>query len=104
MQVSSVIKNYITYASTNLKKPFLKIIFPKLYGMTIEEAPENNIVPEDTDLNLRTDESIIDIINEYSKNKGKFKPGTNKNPAKGTGKIDLDAIRQEKDKKDNEKD
>ena len=72
--------------------------------MTIEEAPENNIVPEDTDLNLQTDESIIDIINEYSKNKGKFKPGTNKNPAKGTGKIDLDAIRQEKDKKDNEKD
>ena len=104
MQVSSVIKNYITYASTNLKKPFLKIIFPKLYGMTIEEASENNIVPEDADLNLQTDESIIDIINEYSKNKGKFKPGTNKNPAKGTGKIDLDAIRQEKDKKDNEKD
>ena len=95
MQVSSVIKNYITYASTNLKKPFLKIIFPKLYGMTIEEASENNIVPEDADLNLQTDTSIIDIINEYSKNKGKFKPGTNKNPAKGTGKIDLDAVRQE---------
>ena len=104
MQVSSVIKNYITYASTNLKKPFLKIIFPKLYGMTIEEASENNIVPEDADLNLQTDTSIIDIINEYSKNKGKFKPGTNKNPAKGAGKIDLDAVRQEKDKKDNEKD
>ena len=104
MQVSSVIKNYITYASTNLKKPFLKIIFPKLYGMTIEEASENNIVPEDADLNLQTDESIIDIINEYSKNKGKFKPGTNKNPAKGTGKIDLDTIKQEEDKKDNEKD
>ena len=104
MQVSSVIKNYIIYASTNLKKPFLKIIFPKLYGMTIEEASENNIVPEDADLNLQTDESIIDIINEYSKNKGKFKPGTNKNPAKGTGKIDLDAIKQEEDEKDNEKD
>lgn len=104
MQVSSVIKNYITYASTNLKKPFLKIIFPKLYGMTIEEASENNIVPEDADLNLQTDESIIDIINEYSKNKGKFKPGTNKNPAKGTGKIDLNTIKQEEDEKDNEKD
>ena len=104
MQVSSVIKNYITYASTNLKKPFLKIIFPKLYGMTIEEASENNIVPEDADLNLQTDTSIIDIINEYSKNKGKFKPGTNKNPAKGTGKIDLNTIKQEEDEKDNEKD
>ena len=104
MQVSSVIKNYIIYASTNLKKPFLKIIFPKLYGMTIEEASENNIVPEDTDLNLQTDESIIDIINEYSKNKGKFKPGTNKNPAKGTGKINLDTIKQEDGEKDNEKD
>ena len=104
MKVSSVIKNYIIYASTNLKKPFLKIIFPKIYGMTIEEAAENNIVPEEADLNLQTDESIIDIINEYSKNKGKFKPGTNKNPAKGTGKIDLDTVKQEKDKKDNEKD
>ncbi len=104
MQVSSVIKNYIIYASTNLKKPFLKIIFPKLYGMTIEDASENNILPEDADLTLQTDESIIDVINEYSKNKGKFKPGTNKNPAKETGKIDLDAIKQEEDKKDNKKD
>ena len=49
------------------------------------------------------DEREREII-KYSKNKGKFKPGTNKNPAKGTGKIDLDAIRQEKDEKDNEKD
>ena len=30
-------------------------------------------------------QDIIDIVNEYGKNRGKFKKGSNKNPVTGTG-------------------
>ena len=40
MKVASVINNYIHYAEEKLQKPFLKLIFPKLYGYSAEEMVE----------------------------------------------------------------
>lgn len=83
MKVASVINNYIHYAEEKLQKPFLKLIFPKIYGIPYEEAIDNDLLPEDFELDSST--SIIDAINEYGRNRGKYKPGTNKNPVTGTG-------------------
>jgi hypothetical protein len=83
MKVASVINNYIHYAEEKLQKPFLKLIFPKIYGIPYEEAIDNDLLPEDFELDSST--SIIDTINEYGRNRGKYKPGTNKNPVTGTG-------------------
>lgn len=83
MKVSSTIKNYIFYAADKLRKPFLNVIFPKLYGITADAATEQNLVPEDC--NLETDTDIIDTINDWAKNRGKYTKGTNKNPAAGKG-------------------
>ena len=83
MKVASVINNYIHYAEEKLRQPFLKLIFPKLYGVTIDEAPNKDLLPEDFELKTTTD--IIDLINDYGKNRGKYKQGSNKNPVTGTG-------------------
>jgi hypothetical protein len=39
----------------------------------------------DSDKFLDSSKGLIDAINEYGKNRGKFKPGSNKNPITGTG-------------------
>lgn len=78
MKVASVINNYIHYAEEHLQKPFLKLIFPKLYGIPAEEMVEQNLVDDDKFLDSST--GLIDAINEYGKNRGKIKPGTNKKP------------------------
>lgn len=83
MKVASVINNYVHYAEEHLQKPFLKIIFPKLYGVPADEAVENNLI--DTNEFLDSSKGMIDAINEYGRNRGKYKPGTNKNPVTGTG-------------------
>jgi hypothetical protein len=83
MKVASVINNYIHYAEKNLRQPFLKLIFPKLYGVTIDEASEKALLPGEFELKTTTD--IIDIINDYGKNRGKYEKGSNKNPVTGTG-------------------
>ena len=83
MKVASVINNYIHYAEEKLRQPFLKLIFPKLYGVTIDEAPDKDLVPEEFELKTTTD--IIDAINDYGRNRGKYKQGSNKNPVTGTG-------------------
>jgi hypothetical protein len=83
MKVASVINNYVHYAEEKLQKAFLKLIFPKLYGIPYDEATDNDLLPEEFELDSST--SIIDAINEYGKNRGKYKPGTNKNPVTGTG-------------------
>ena len=62
MKVCSVIHNYINYAQENMLKPFQKVIFPKLYGISIEDAIEKDLVPEDTKLD--TEKHIIDVIND----------------------------------------
>lgn len=83
MKVASVINNYIHYAEEKLQKPFLKLIFPKLYGYPAEEMVEQGLV--DTDEYLDSTTGLIDAINDYGKNRGKYKAGTNKNPVTGTG-------------------
>lgn len=83
MKVASVINNYIHYAEEKLQKPFLKLIFPKLYGYPAEEMVEQGLI--DTDDYLDSTTGLIDAINDYGKNRGKYKSGTNKNPVTGTG-------------------
>ena len=83
MKVASVINNYIHYAEEKLQKPFLKLIFPKLYGYPAEEMVEQGLV--DSDEYLDSSAGLIDAINDYGKNRGKYKAGTNKNPVTGTG-------------------
>ncbi len=78
MKVSSVINNYINWMAEHKKELFNKIIFPKLYGTTINDAVEAKLVPEDT--NLDTTKDIIDVINQWGGGRGKIKPGSNKNP------------------------
>ena len=50
MKVASVINNYVHYASEKMKPAFLKLIFPKLYGVNADEAAEHDIVNENEDL------------------------------------------------------
>lgn len=78
MKVASVINNYCHYASEKMPEAFLKLIFPKLYGVPADEAAENNIVADNED--LETHKDLIDIINEFGKNRGKFQKGSNINP------------------------
>lgn len=83
MKVASVINNYVHYAEEHLQKPFLKVIFPKLYGITADEMVEQNLIDDDKYLDSST--GLIDAINEYGRKRGQYKPGTNKNPVTGTG-------------------
>lgn len=108
MKVASVINNYINYMAEHKRKLFLKFIFPKLYGITAEEAIDENIVPEDT--KLETDKNIIDIVNQWGRDRGKIKKGSNKNPVTGTGgkikketKPEVEAETKPEEKKDETK-
>ena len=83
MKVASVINNYCHFLSEKKPEAFLKLVFPKLYGVPADEADQNNIVADNED--LETGKDLIDIINEYGRNRGKFKKGSNKNPITGTG-------------------
>lgn len=78
MKVASVINNYVHYAEEHLQKPFLKVIFPKLYGVNADEMVEQDIIDDESFLD--SSKGLIDAINEYGRNRGKIKPGTNKNP------------------------
>ena len=83
MKVASVINNYCHFLSEKKPEAFLKLVFPKLYGVPADEAAEHDIVADDGD--LETGKDLIDIINEYGRNRGKFKKGSNKNPITNTG-------------------
>ena len=82
MKVASVINNYCHYLSEKKPEAFLKLVFPKLYGVPADEADQNGIVEDNED--LETGKDLIDIIHEYGKNRGRFKKGSNKNPITGT--------------------
>ncbi len=83
MKVASVIQNYCHFLSEKKPDAFLKLVFPKLYGVPADEAAENGLVEDNED--LETGKDLIDIVNEYGKNRGKFKKGSNKNPVTNTG-------------------
>ena len=83
MKVASVINNYAHYAEEHLQKPFLKVIFPKLYGIPADEMVEQGLIDDDKYLDSST--GLIDAINDYGRNRGKYQKGSNKNPITGTG-------------------
>jgi hypothetical protein len=83
MKVASVINNYCHYLSEKKPEAFLKLVFPKLYGVPYDEADQNGIVEDNEDLESGKD--LIDVINEWAKTRGRFQKGTNKNPVTGTG-------------------
>ena len=66
------------YAEEHLQKPFLKVIFPKLYGIAADEMVEQNLI--DTDEYLDSSAGLIDAINEYGRKRGQYQKGSNKNP------------------------
>ena len=78
MKVASVIQNYCHYLSEKRPEAFLKLVFPKLYGVPADEAEQNGLVADNEDLESGKD--LIDIVNEWAKNRGKFKKGSNINP------------------------
>ncbi len=94
MKVASVINNYCHYVSEKMPEAFLKLVFPKLYGVPADEAAENGIVADNED--LETSKDLIDVINDYGRNRGKFKKGSNINPVHA----DKLSAEQNKDKTD----
>jgi hypothetical protein len=78
MKVASVISNYCHYLSEKKPDAFLKLVFPKLYGVPADEADQNGIVKDNEDLESGKD--LIDVINDWAKNRGKFQKGSNINP------------------------
>lgn len=83
MKVASVISNYCHFLSEKKPDAFLKLVFPKLYGVPADEADQNGIVEDNEDLESGKD--LIDVVNDWAKNRGKFKKGSNKNPVTNTG-------------------
>jgi hypothetical protein len=78
MKVASVISNYCHYLSEKKPEAFLKLVFPKLYGVPADEAAENNIVADNED--LETGKDLIDVVNDWARNRGKIQKGSNINP------------------------
>lgn len=83
MKVASVIQNYCHFLSEKKPEAFLKLVFPKLYGVPADEAEQNGLVAENEDLESGKD--LIDIVNEFGRTRGQFKKGSNKNPVTNTG-------------------
>ena len=83
MKVASVISNYCHYLSEKKPEAFLKLVFPKLYGVPADEADQNGIVEDNEDLESGKD--LIDVINDWARTRGRFQKGANKNPVTGTG-------------------
>jgi hypothetical protein len=98
MKVASVINNYCHFLSEKKPEAFLKLVFPKLYGVPADEAVQNDIVEDKED--LETGKDLIDVINDWAKNRGKFKKGSNINPvyADKLSKEQRDAKAKEDDK------
>jgi hypothetical protein len=91
MKVASVINNYSHFLSEKKPEAFLKLVFPKLYGVPADEAEQNGLVEDNED--LETGKDLIDVINDWAKNRGKFKKGSNINP------VFADKLSKEQDKK-----
>lgn len=78
MKVASVINNYCHYLSEKKPEAFLKLVFPKIYGVPADEAAENDLVEDNED--LETGKDLIDVVNDWARNRGKFQKGSNINP------------------------
>ncbi len=102
MKVASVISNYCHYLSEKKPDAFLKLVFPKLYGVPADEAAENNIVADNED--LETGKDLINVVNDWARNRGKFKKGSNKNPVTNTGPGDKKKQAEDSSEEPTEKD
>ena len=78
MKASSVIVNYCHFLSEKKPDAFLKLVFTKLYGVPADEAAENGIVADNED--LETGKDLIDVVNDWARNRGKIQKGSNINP------------------------
>ena len=94
MKTSSVIVNYCHFLSEKKPDAFLKLVFPKLYGVPADEAAENDLVEDNED--LETGKDLIDLVNEWARTRGRFKKGSNKNPISNTGPSDKKKSVEEK--------
>lgn len=83
LKVASVICNYTHYAEEHMQKPFLNIIFPKLYGIPAAEMVEQGLIDDENFLDSSA--GLIDAINDYGRKRGQYTKGSNKNPVTGTG-------------------
>ena len=83
MKVASVINNYINYMADHNTDPFLKLIFPRLYGIPADEMVEQDLI--NNNKYLDSSKGIIDAINAYGRDRGKYPAGSNKNPVTNTG-------------------
>lgn len=70
MKVASVINNYIHFAETNMQRQFADIIFPKIYGVKYPEAVQLGLFDRQY---LKHSKGVIDAINDFGSNRGKFK-------------------------------
>ena len=61
MKLASTVSNYIKFLAANKKDLFMKVIFPKLYGVDKDKAIENNLIQDEE--TLETSKDIIDTIN-----------------------------------------
>ena len=107
MKVASVINNYCHFLSEKKPDAFLKLVFPKLYGVPADEAEQNGLVADNED--LETGKDLIDTINEWARTRGQFKKGSNKNPVSEKEKekakqAEEAAKAEEADKQNKEKD
>lgn len=101
MKVASVVHQYSLYMDEHKHDTFKKLIFPKIYGIPADEAANGNLLPEDDEV-LDSDKSLIAAINDWSKNKGKFKKGSNINPeyAKRLAKEKAEAEKKAKEEQE----
>ena len=103
MKVASVISNYCQFLSEKKPDAFLKLVFPKLYGVPADEAAEHGLVEDNED--LETGKDLIDIVNAWARDRGKFKKGSNKNPVaekERANEAKPEANKSEKDKQTDE--
>ena len=81
--IASVWVNFAHYLSEKKPDAFKKLVFPKIYGVPVDEAAENGLVEDNKD--LETGKDLIDVVNEWAKTRGRFQKGSNKNPVSKTG-------------------
>ena len=85
---------YCHFLSEKKPEAFLKLVFPKIYGVPADEAAENGLVEDNED--LETGKDLIDVVNEWARNRGKFQKGSNINP------VQADKLAKEQTKKSEE--
>lgn len=83
-KIASVINNYIAYCKDEMEYNYSRFIFPKVYGMAYDKAVQMTLDDYDSEGNIKdtlpSDEAILNLSNALGKNRGKIKPGSNKNP------------------------